>query len=168
MLLPLVVLTIPTITLGLAGTPFQDFFKSFTENAPIETNVDWPEFVTMAGSSIGIGLLGFGFAFLTYYKCSISRVSLANWSPQLYEFSKNKWYLDDLFDSVIVQGNRKLAQRILFFDQYFVDGLVNFAGIFVFFSGEGLRYTETGRFQVYGSTILFVLISFVGFLFFQF
>lgn len=167
MLLPLVVLTIPTVTLGLLGTPFRDFFKSFTENATIETNVDWPEFLTMAGSSVGIGLLGFGFAFLTYYKCSISRVSLANWNLPLYEFSKNKWYIDDLYDSLIVQGNRKFAQRILFFDQYFIDGLVNFTGIFVFLSGEGLRYTETGRFQVYGSTIVFVLISFVGFLVFQ-
>ena len=87
------------------------FFKSFTENAPIETNVDWPEFVTMAGSSIGIGLLGFGFAFLTYYKCSISRVSLANWSPQLYEFSKNKWYLDELYYTVFVKPTKKIGGK---------------------------------------------------------
>lgn len=167
MLFPLIVLTIPTLILGLTGTPFKDFFKSFQENIPIETDVDWPEFLTMAGSSVGIGLLGFLFAFFVYYKCSISRTSLVSLSLPLYEFSKNKWYLDDLYEIIIVKANRKLAQRILFFDQYFIDGLVNFSGIFVFFTGEGLRYTETGRFQAYGSTILFVLISFVGYLVFQ-
>jgi NAD(P)H-quinone oxidoreductase subunit 5 len=168
MLFPLVVLTLPTLFLGLFGTPFQDSFKAFLENSPPETFVDWEEFFTMAGSSIGIGLLGFTFSFAVYYKCSISRVSLANWYRPFYEFSLNKWYLDDLYDIMIVKGNRKIAQQILFFDQYFIDGIVNFTGIFVFFTGEGLRYTETGRFQVYASSILFVLIGFIGFFFFQF
>lgn len=166
MLFPLIVLTVPTVLLGFLGNPFDNRVQAFLENQPAEVE-SWVTFLTMAGSSIGIGLIGFFFSFFVYYKCSISRISLANLNPSLYEFSRNKWYIDDLYDQVIVKGNRKLAKGVLFFDQYFVDGLVNFTGIFVFFTGEGLRYTETGRYQFYGSTILVTLLSFFGFLAFQ-
>ena len=45
------------------------------------------------------------------------------------------------------------------FDQYFVDGIVNLTGLMVFFTGEGLRYVETGRVQFYGVTIVFALVG---------
>jgi NAD(P)H-quinone oxidoreductase subunit 5 len=158
MVLPLVVLTIPTVFIGFAGTPFHNYVSEFLEGA-YEQKFDWIEFLTMAGSSIAIGVIGFTLAFFTYYKSSIDSQKFANENMGLYKFSRNKWYFDDLYGELFVRGNRIFAKQVLMFDQYFVDGIVNLTGLAVFFTGEGLRYVETGRVQFYGVTIVFALVG---------
>jgi NAD(P)H-quinone oxidoreductase subunit 5 len=158
MVLPLVVLTIPTIFIGFAGTPFHNYFSEFLEGS-YEQKFDWIEFLTMAGSSVAIGVIGFTLAFFTYYKSSINSQKFASENSGLYKISRNKWYFDDLYGELFVKGNRVLAKQVLMFDQYFVDGIVNLTGVMVFFTGEGLRYIETGRVQFYGVTILFTLVG---------
>ena len=158
MVLPLIVLTIPTIFIGFAGTPFHNYVSEFLEGA-YEQKFDWIEFLTMAGSSIAIGVIGFTLAFFTYYKSSIDSQKFANENMGLYKFSRNKWYFDDLYGELFVKGNRIFAKQVLMFDQYFVDGIVNLTGLAVFFTGEGLRYVETGRVQFYGVTIVFALVG---------
>jgi NAD(P)H-quinone oxidoreductase subunit 5 len=158
MVLPLVILTIPTVFIGFAGTPFHNYFSEFVEGAYTQ-ELDWVEFLTMAGSSVGIGFVGFTLAFLTYYKSTLNSQKFANENQGLYNLSRNKWYFDEIYGALFVNGNRALAKQILLFDQYFVDGIVNLTGLAVFFTGESLRYIETGRFQFYGVTILFALVS---------
>jgi len=158
MVLPLVVLTIPAMFIGFAGTPFHNYFSEFLEGA-YEQKFDWIEFLTMAGSSIAIGVIGFTLSYFTYYKSSIDSKKFANENIGLYQFSRNKWYFDDLYGELFVKGNRIFAKRVLMFDQYFVDGIVNLTGLAVFFTGEGLRYIETGRVQFYGLTIVFALVG---------
>jgi NAD(P)H-quinone oxidoreductase subunit 5 len=46
----------------------------------------------------------------------------------LYNLSLNKWYIDDIYEVVFVQGSRKLAKQVLEIDIRIVDGLVNLAG----------------------------------------
>ena len=158
MVFPLMVLTIPTVLIGFAGTPFHNYVSEFLEGA-YEQKFDWIEFLTMAGSSIAIGVIGFTLAFFTYYKSSIDSQKFANENMGLYKFSRNKWYFDDLYGELFVKGNRTFAKQVLMFDQYFVDGIVNLTGLMVFFTGEGLRYVETGRVQFYGVTIVFALVG---------
>jgi NAD(P)H-quinone oxidoreductase subunit 5 len=67
----------------------------------------------------------------------------------LYNFSLNKWYVDDIYDVVFVQGSRKLAKQVLEIDVRIVDGLVNLAGFVTLITGEGLKYLENGRAQFY-------------------
>lgn len=167
MVFPLMVLTIPTLTLGLTGTPFNNVFQEFLEGGLPEETESWVSFLSMAGSSVFVGTLGFFLSFRTYFKGEISRSQLADQNQPLYQFSFNKWYIDEAYQVLFVEGNRKLAKTILYFDQYFVDGLVNLTGLSVFFTGESLRYTETGRVQFYGSTILVGFLSFLLFLNFQ-
>jgi NAD(P)H-quinone oxidoreductase subunit 5 len=158
MVLPLIILTIPTVFIGFAGTPFHNYFSEFIEGSYVQ-EFDWIEFLTMAGSSIGIGVIGFTLAFLTYYKSTFNSQKFANENQGLYNLSRNKWYFDEIYGELFVNGNRALAKQVLLFDQYFVDGIVNLTGLAVFFTGESLRYIETGRFQFYGVTILFSLVA---------
>ena len=158
MVLPLIILTIPTVFIGFAGTPFHNYFSEFIEGSYVQ-EFDWIEFLTMAGSSIGIGVIGFTLAFLTYYKSTFNSQKFANENEGLYNLSRNKWYFDEIYGALFVKGNRTLAKQILLFDQYFIDGIVNLTGLAVFFTGESLRYIETGRFQFYGVTILFSIVS---------
>jgi NAD(P)H-quinone oxidoreductase subunit 5 len=79
----------------------------------------------------------------------------------LYEFSLNKWYLDDLYDRVFVRGCRRLARQVLEVDYNVVDGVVNFTGFVAVISGEGLKYFESGRAQFYALIVFLAVLGFV-------
>jgi NAD(P)H-quinone oxidoreductase subunit 5 len=161
MTLPLLLLAIPSIGIGLVGTPWGNYFEYFVHPVS-ETMQAVPatglttEFLTMAGSSVGISLVGISLAVLMYLQGKISEAKVFGAVPTLYNFSKNKWYLDDLYNSVFVIGSRRLARQVLEIDAKIVDGVVNLAGFATVFTGEGLKYLESGKAQFYA------LIIFVG------
>jgi NAD(P)H-quinone oxidoreductase subunit 5 len=172
MTFPLVMLAIPSIFIGLVGTPFANRFEAFIyppgevlELAHEAAEAfDWTEFLVMAGSSVGIALIGITLASLMYASKIINPAAIAQTIQPLYQFSKNKWYLDDLNDLLFVQGSRRLARQVLEVDAKVVDGLVNLTGLVTLVSGEGLKYLENGRAQfyvliVFGAVLGLVLVS---------
>ncbi len=170
MTLPLMVLAVPSMLIGLLGTPFANYFEAFV-HAPGETfvqeAVDLPEFLIMGGSSVGIGLIGISLAILMYLQRKIDPADWAEKFPALYNFSKNKWYFDELYDRVFVRSSRRLARQVLEVDYKVVDGAVNLTGFLTLLTGEGLKYLENGRAQfyaliVFGAVIVFVVASSVA------
>ena len=170
MTLPLMVLAVPSMAIGLLGTPFANYFEAFI-HAPGEVfkqeAVDLPEFLIMGGSSVGIGLVGISLAILMYLQRKIDPSTWAEKFPTLYDFSKNKWYFDELYDRVFVRSSRRLARQVLEVDYKVVDGAVNLTGFLTLLTGEGLKYLENGRAQfyalvVFGAVIVFVVASSVA------
>lgn len=169
MTLPLVALAIPSILIGLLGTPFANYFEAFIHPPSevlegIPSEVDWSEFLPMAGSSVGVGLIGISLAVLMYLTHKIDPAALARQIKPLYNLSLNKWYFDDIYEVVFVQGSRRLARQVLEVDLRIVDGIVNLAGFVTLVTGEALKYLETGRAQfyvliVFGAVLGLVLIS---------
>jgi NAD(P)H-quinone oxidoreductase subunit 5 len=43
---------------------------------------------------------------------------------------------------------------MFWFDRFFVDGVGNFFGLATIFSGQNLRYSTFGQFQLYALTII--------------
>ena len=168
MTFPLMVLAVPSIFIGLLGTPFANRFEAFIQ-APGEVlevlheaeAFNWTEFLIMAGSSVGIGLIGITLASLMYNSKTIDVASIAKRIQPLYLFSKNKWYLDDINDALFVQGSRRLARQVLEVDAKVVDGLVNLTGLVTLVSGEGLKYLENGRAQFYVLIVFGAVLSLV-------
>ena len=173
MVLPLMALAVPSFLIGLVGTPFTNSFEEFIQ-APGEAAAvgllesaeafDWTEFLIMAGSSVGIGLIGITLAVLMYLNKQIDPAAIAKKIQPLYQLSLNKWYIDDINEVLFVQGSRKLAKQVLEIDIRIVDGLVNLAGFVTLISGEGLKYLENGRAQfyaliVFGAVLGLVLLS---------
>lgn len=171
MTFPLMVLAIPSVLIGFVGTPFANQFEAFI-HPPGEVEglmeageaFDWGEFILMAGSSVAIATLGIALAVLMYRLRVIDPAAIANKIKPLYNFSLNKWYVDDLYEVLFVQGSRKLAKQVLEIDIRIVDGLVNLAGFVTLISGEGLKYLENGRAQfyaliVFGAVLGLVLLS---------
>jgi NAD(P)H-quinone oxidoreductase subunit 5 len=171
MTFPLMVLAVPSVLIGLVGTPFANRFEAFI-HPPGELEelleageaFDWGEFILMAGSSVAIATLGIALAVLMYRLRVIDAAAIANKIKPLYNFSLNKWYVDDLYEVLFVQGSRKLAKQVLEIDIRIVDGLVNLAGFVTLISGEGLKYLENGRAQfyaliVFGAVLGLVLLS---------
>ncbi len=177
MTLPLVVLAVPSVLIGLLGTPFANFFESFI-HAPGEEmegfaeaahqwaefqagSFDWHEFLVMGGSSVGIGLIGISLAVLIYSRHQIDPGAIAKSIQPLYNFSLNKWYFDDLYDRVFVRGTRFAAREALEVDSRIVDGVVNLAGLVAMVTGEALKYVENGKAQFYALIIFSTVVVMV-------
>jgi len=174
MTIPLMVLAIPSILVGLVGTPFGNYFEAFIHppgevveaitSFGVPEEFEWGEFLTMGGSSVGIGLIGISLAVLMYARHVIDPAAIAQKIPALYRLSLNKWYIDDIYEVLFVQGSRRLARQVLEVDVRIVDGLVNLAGFVTLVTGEALKYLENGRVQfyaliVFGAVLGLVLVS---------
>ena len=81
--------------------------------------------------------------------------------PAVNAFFANKWYLDAINDKIFVQGSRKLARQVLEVDSKVVAGVVNLTGLLTLGSGEGLKYFETGRAQLYALIVFGGVIAMV-------
>ncbi len=178
---PLLILSLGAMGIGLLGTPwagngFQHFLGIETHGA--HHGPDWiaPASILIAVAGIALSLLRYGLGvrllwgaftplFLKIYKCVV-----------------NKYYIDELYDRLIVRPYFRLAERAFSFDskvidgavngsgtlglrwsalkgwvdQHIVDGFVNGVAIAVGRTGATLRLLQTGLVQNY------LLIAFTG------
>jgi len=169
MTLPLLVLAIPSIAIGLVGTPYANYFEEFifppsetlTEVLEKAAQFNPREFYIMAGASVGISLIGITLASLMYLWRKINPAAIASQIQPVYELSLNKWYFDDIYHRVFVLGLRRLARQVMEVDFRVVDGAVNLTGLFTLVSGEGLKYLENGRAQFYALIIFGAVLGLV-------
>ncbi|NEP16464.1 MAG: NAD(P)H-quinone oxidoreductase subunit 5 [Leptolyngbya sp. SIO4C1] len=171
MIFPLMALAVPSVLVGLVGTPFANYFEAFINPpgevvtvAELAEEFELNEFLVMAGSSVAISVVGIALAVLMYRTRAIDPSAIAKKIEPLYKLSLNKWYIDDIYEVVFVQGSRNLAKQVLNIDIRIVDGVVNLTGFLTLISGEGLKYLETGRAQfyaliVFGAVLGLVLLS---------
>lgn len=134
--------------------------------------------------SLGSGAIGILLAFLMYQWKKINPDKLANRLKLLYNFSLNKWRIDELYKAVFVEGIIKLSnlmnlldKNIIdgivngtalftrkasalggFFDNFIVDGFVNFMAYLSAFVGLLFRKLQTGKVQTYITLTVFSLI----------
>lgn len=165
MAMPLVVLAVPSVLIGLLGTPWHSRFAELLdphEAAEMAEHFSWQEFLPLAGASVAISVVGISVAVLAY---ALRRIDLgqavAARFPAVNRFLANKWYLDAINDRLFVQGSRKLAKQVLDVDSKVVDGVVNLTGLLTLGSGEGLKYFETGRAQFYALIVFGGVIALV-------
>lgn len=172
MTLPLFLLAIPSILIGLLGTPFVNYFAAFIHSssqlAPDLSRgmivADRNEFLIMAGISVAVASIGILLASLMYLWRIINPAVIASKIRPLYLLSLHKWYIDEIYSAVFVQGSRRLARQVSEVDLKVIDGVVNLAGFIALIMGEGLKYLENGRAQfyaliVFGTVLGLVLLS---------
>jgi NAD(P)H-quinone oxidoreductase subunit 5 len=172
MTMPLAVLAVPSILIGLLGTPWNSHFAALLnpkEALEMAETFSWGEFLPLAGASVAISTAGISLAVLAYYlnRIDLGQILAARF-PTINTFLANKWYLDEINEKIFVRGSRKLAREVLEVDAKVVDGVVNLTGLLTLGSGEGLKYFETGRAQFYalivfgGVVALVVLFGVLG------
>ena len=165
MTLPLAVLAVPSVLIGLLGTPWNSRFAGLLnpeEAAEMAEHFSWGEFLPLAGASVAISVTGITIAVLAYALRTIDLGELvAARVPALNAFLANKWYLDVINEKLFVRGSRKLAREVLEVDAKVVDGVVNLTGLLTLGSGEGLKYFETGRAQFYALIVFGGVIAMV-------
>ncbi|HED08352.1 MAG TPA: NADH-quinone oxidoreductase subunit L [Ignavibacteria bacterium] len=114
-----------------------DFMKTETEKvneanlteeitySPAYTNALRTAHYPTLFTSASLALLGILFAFLIYQWKFIDPDELANKFKPAYKLSFNKWYFDEIYYATFVAGTLALSRAIAFFDNKFVDGIVN-------------------------------------------
>lgn len=127
--------------------------------SPIGVQV--PDHALLMTLSVIVGLLGIGLAALMYWKTILSPARLANGLKVLYQISLRKFYWDEIYEATVVQIGKLIAKIIDMVDRYVIDGVVFLVSRLVYLIGLGLKYTQTGQVQTYGTVALlglFVLV----------
>ncbi|MDH7603456.1 MAG: NADH-quinone oxidoreductase subunit L [Melioribacter sp.] len=173
-----------------ASTRF-DFMKSSSHKENIHGEIihsvlytetlHWAHYPAMM-LSITVAGLGILLAFMFYQWKKVNIEKLTEKIKPLYNFSLNKWYIDELYDATavgqtlnfskvlawfdnniidgIVNGSAWITKSFSklsgLFDTYVVDGMVNFSAFFSGFVGFSLKKLQTGKVQTY---VVFVVFS---------
>nr|QWW92822.1 NADH dehydrogenase subunit 5 [Thuidium sp. 49197] len=170
-LFTLIILTLPTLFIGFLGAPFPQGQAGFDllsqclypllKNSSEITSGNWSEFVLNVINSLSIVILGISIAFILYGPISFFPQNLEknfefllqkNLNPFIsfiYNWSYFRGYIDFYYDIVFIKGTRLLAQFVLFFDEWLIDGIVNGFGILISSGGESTKYLEGGRISSY-------------------
>jgi NAD(P)H-quinone oxidoreductase subunit 5 len=163
---PLLVLAVPSVLIGLLGTPWNSRFAGLLdphEAAEMAEHFSWGEFLPLAGASVAISVAGITLAVLAYALRKIDLgTAVAGRFPAINRFLANKWYLDAINEKLFVNGSRRIARQVLDVDSKVVDGVVNLTGLLTLGSGEGLKYFETGRVQFYALIVFGGVIALVA------
>ena len=102
---------------------------------------------------VGSGLLGAALGFYLPLNRAWSRSSVRSlrWVQDLLG---NDFYTEKLYEATVVKIVALLSSWSNWFDRYVVDGAVNLVGAASILSGEGLKYSASGRSQNYILTIV--------------
>jgi NAD(P)H-quinone oxidoreductase subunit 5 len=166
MIAPLIVLSIPTTFIGLFGAPVPtgvtgtDLLSSYFHIITVSTHeVEnyWIEFFFESFPSVSLAIIGAVSAYVFYGPHVSSQRNLnSEMDPKpsgiwdvlvngIYNWSRNKAYIDYIYNHVFVSSTRNLASFICLMDQWVIDGAVNTTGLLTLFSGESTRYSEGGK-----------------------
>ena len=151
MLIPLVILAVCSIVAGFAGVP--PVFGYEVKSESLGTTAI--ELILMAVST-GAALAGAGLAYLFYIARPTLPETLSAKAQSMYSILLNKFYVDEIYDSVIVWPVVRMSSEFLwkFVDAFMIDGAVNGIGQLVRGSGSGLRYMQSGYVRTYAGWIL--------------
>ena len=154
MVVPLIILAIFSIVAGYIDIPH------FLTPASLETEreaVSSSTGILLTAASTTVALLGFALAYLFYVARPGLPDRLATRAHAMYSILVNKYYVDELYDAIIVwpivQTSRELLWKVV--DTLMIDGAVNAVGRLVRGSASGLKHMQSGYVRTYAGWILF-------------
>jgi NADH-quinone oxidoreductase subunit L len=179
MTLPLQVLAVGSVVAGWLGIPhvlghlvhvgnaFEHFLEPVFEH-PVkigshgEESREW----LLMGVSVAIALAGLMLARQFYLANPALPEKLMNRFRGLYTTLLNKYWVDEIYDAVIVQPVKLISTYLLwkFVDVIIIDGIVNGAGTLVRANGAWLRRFQSGYARAYGCWILFGAVAIVAYM----
>jgi NADH-quinone oxidoreductase subunit L len=121
--------------------------------------------VTLMGVSTVIALSGIGLAVFLYLKRRELPAQLATRFAGLHRLLLNKYYVDELYDRIIVRPIRVASQDALWrgFDVAVIDGAVNGMGAIVAGGAWALRRLQTGSVRAYAGSLFLGVILILGY-----
>jgi len=120
---------------------------------------------TLMGVSSAIALGGIAIAVLVWLRRPEIAASMARRYPGLHRLLLNKYYVDEVYNAVVVQPIRVGSQEGLWrgFDVRVIDGAVNGTGAIVAASAGVLRLLQTGFVRTYAGSMLIGVVVILGY-----
>jgi NADH-quinone oxidoreductase subunit L len=110
-----------------------------------------------------VALFGILVAYLTYMRRTIDPVRVAARYQGLYEFLRDKWRFDELYDRVFVQPAKRLAMFLWqIIDEGIIDATVNGLAAGVTGVSQRVRHVQTGLVANYALAIALGMVVLVG------
>jgi len=109
---------------------------------------------------VGAGV-GYGVAVGRNREVALPNVGGTVWA-EIYDFLAHDLYLERFYRVTIVTWITMGARLTAWMDRYLVDSIVNLVGLTSLFSGQLLRYTNSGQSQNYMLTILIGILLVMG------
>jgi NADH-quinone oxidoreductase subunit L len=164
MLIPLMVLAVLSMVAGFIGVPpvlgggntIERFLTPEAHETESESlGTSGTELALMAAST-GAALGGLLLAYLFYVAKPQLPERLASKAHAMYSIMVNKYYVDEVYDAVIVWPIVRTSREFLwkFVDALMIDGAVNGVGHLVRGSAGGLRRMQSGYVRTYAAWIL--------------
>ncbi len=144
---PIWLVVIPTAVMAGLVLNMPSIVRNFSLY-PTESILSWSLGWTLFLSSVaGIGLAS-AFYVLNRVENPTKLIPAVANRLLAYDF-----YTPKVYELTAIALVDKLSQLTDWLDRYVVDGLVNFVGLGSLFSGEALKYINTGKLQLYAFTI---------------
>jgi NADH-quinone oxidoreductase subunit L len=161
---PLMILAVGAVGVGLVVGPtalFAHFLEDHWMRRGFAGAIEHHFNLLLMVASSAVALGGIGIAYLMYVKQPETASNIARAIPHAFEWSRNKFYLDEIFAALVVKPVQALAYISRVIDQYFIDGLVDLIGQLPAFVGYLFRPVQNGLVQFYA---LLMALGLAGFL----
>ncbi len=166
MLLPLVALAVMAAIAGFAN--INDGITNLLEGTVPErahsliTEGDFRLWISVA--SVACGFAGLATAWAIYGLKLLQPARIRAFLEPLPEILENKYYLDTLYEQVILKGIilGGTAQALAFWDRYVIDGVVNGVGRATVWTSEQVRQAQAGQAQLYATVVLLGVVGAVA------
>jgi NADH-quinone oxidoreductase subunit L len=205
MTVPLTLLAIGSVLAGWLGTPklwnLPESFRAFerwlqpafasralgaAEEGAHNPSLEW----MLMGLSVAVALIGIAIARYFYNNRPSIPDSIERSCKPLYTLLYNKWYVDEIYDFLFVNGLGKGGGRVcgafdrnvvdggvngagwltrftsrvsIWWDTWIVDGAVRFGSFFVKMLSYPVCILETGRVQAYAFFVVVGVLAFLGY-----
>jgi len=187
MAIPLIILAIGSVFAGYAGVPHAlrgsnriESFLAPSFAAPVaaapetqaagehaaagEVHADTATELVLMGVSSGLAAAGIGIAFFFWYRRPDAAAAVERRFAGLHRLLLNKYYVDELYDSAVVQPIKQLSTGGLWrgVDAGLIDGMVNGVGLTVQAGSGGLRRAQTGSVRTYAASLFLGVVLILG------
>ena len=118
----------------------------------------------LMGVSSGIAIAGIGIAIFFWLRRPDVPTNMARRMRGLYQLLLNKYYVDEIYDSVFVQPIKQISTIALWrgMDANVIDGLVNGVGLAVNGASTALRRLQTGSLRTYAAALFLGTVAIMG------
>jgi len=175
MTIPLVLLAFFSVVAGYVGLPVVagknlNFFGRFLEpvihqahEVHLSLGTEWMLILI----SVAVAVTGIFIAWVFYIKNPKIPHNLVAKFPGLYKLLYNKYYVDEIYNTLFVNSTIKGSEMVYdHFDLKVIDGVVNGSAKTTNFFGKVLSYFQTGYIKDYALIFLLGVILLLGYLLF--
>lgn len=154
MTVPLVVLAVMSVIAGFIFMPGNAWLGTWLTGEDMAEHAN----ATVIVLSNLVGLLGIALGWAMYKKQSIPRDFASGRVPWLYRLLYRKYYIDEIYQYIIIRPLKGIGSILQFLDEYIVDGIVRTGAGAAFVLGRWGTKLQNGQVQTYG---LITLLGFV-------